>query len=57
MRRKILTLVAIPLLAGTTRVVATQLGKRGHTQAANRAHRFADTVRPSRRTTGCSGQR
>ncbi len=50
MRRRVLTFVAIPLAAGTARMVAQQLAKRGHTQAANHAQHLADSVHPARRT-------
>ena len=51
MRRRILTLVAVPLVAGGVRVLATQLGRRGHPEAAGRAQRIADRVHPARRGT------
>jgi len=49
MRRRVLTFVAIPLVAGMARKVAAQLAKRGHTQAANHAQHLADSVHPARR--------
>ncbi len=48
MRRRVPALVAAPLAAGTARIVAAQLAKRGHTQAANHAQHLADTVHPAR---------
>lgn len=48
-RRRILTMIAVPFVAGGVRVVATQLGKRGHPEAAGRAQQIADRVHPTRR--------
>ena len=49
MRRRILTLFAVPLVAGGVRVIATQLGRRGHPEAAGRAQQLTDRVHPARR--------
>ncbi len=49
MRRRVLASFAIPLAAGLARMVAQELAKRGHAQAANHAQHLADSVHPARR--------